>query len=138
MHRANLVCVIDDDAFLRLRISAALLALNIPTIQGANGETGLMALRRAGGAVAVAIIDILMPDKEGFETIAEAKALYPDLKIIAICDDGLGQSATELLSIAREFGADAGLRKPFKVSELVDQVQALLHSRGETPALVND
>lgn len=125
MNDSALVCVIDDDAFARLQVCGALLLRNIRTIAACDGEEGLKALSRAGGAVRVAVVDILMPEKDGFETIMEAKSLYPELKIIAVSDGGVHHSANELLLTARQLGADACMRKPLQLDQLVDEIEAM-------------
>jgi YesN/AraC family two-component response regulator len=71
------------------------------------------------------ITDIVMPEKEGLETIREVRKKYPTLKIIAISGGGRLDS-NEYLEPARHFGAARIIKKPFQKSEMVNAVRELL------------
>ena len=69
----------------------------------------------------VVVTDMLMPERDGFELIAEIKENHPTVKIVAISGGGLiGQD--ESLPTARGFGADVLLRKPFAYHALLSAV----------------
>ena len=71
------------------------------------------------------ITDIIMPKKEGLETIVDLKADFPEVKIIAISGGGrLGPET--YLELAGGFGANRLLNKPFGHEELLEAVQDLL------------
>lgn len=73
------------------------------------------------------ITDVVMPRKEGFETIIEVRANYPDLPIIAISGGGrIG--AKDYLTLAMSMGAKVTLAKPFSASALHREVQHLLRN----------
>ncbi len=92
-----------------------------------DGDEG-MAIHRTT-PVDIVLTDILMPHKEGFETIRELRTEFPDLKIIAMSGGGLNESGT-YLDLARSFGADKTFTKPFELSELKEGVQELLAHQG--------
>jgi len=70
------------------------------------------------------ISDIIMPKKEGIETIIDLRKSNPDVKIIAI---SRGSRSTDLyLSTAKHLGAVATFSKPFKITELIDTVKKVL------------
>ena len=71
------------------------------------------------------ITDVVMPGKEGFETIIEVRTKYPDLPIIAISGGGR-VGARDYLTLAMSMGAKATLSKPFSASALHREVQHLL------------
>ena len=77
--------------------------------------------------VDLVVTDILMPHKEGFETIREFRLEFPDVKIIAISGGGR-TGTTDYLELAKEFGARHVLKKPFGRQELLDAVQETLDS----------
>ena len=71
------------------------------------------------------ITDLIMPEKEGLETISDIKKTHSDLPIIAISGGGrIGPQ--DYLETARHIGADATLAKPFARKELISTVDALL------------
>ena len=71
------------------------------------------------------ITDIVMPEKEGLETIIEFKRDYPTLKIIAISSGGRSNNP-DFLKIAETFGADKVLAKPIVKDELLEHVNDCL------------
>lgn len=71
------------------------------------------------------ITDILMPEKEGIETIREARQHQPDIKIIAI-SGGVRTENMDFLKIAKRLGADLALPKPFGRQQLLAMVHQLL------------
>jgi CheY-like chemotaxis protein len=58
------------------------------------------------------ITDIIMPEQEGIQTIAEMRKAKPDAKIIAIAG-GRRIGNTDFLKIAQALGAMAVVPKPF-------------------------
>ena len=120
---ARTICVIDDDPFTRLTISAALNYAGFKTTQASNGEAGLNLIERVGASIA--IVDIVMPIKDGFDTIVEAKARFPALKILAISGGGMTGARGELLAMARAIGADGCLAKPIRSADLLSAVGAI-------------
>jgi CheY-like chemotaxis protein len=64
------------------------------------------------------ITDIVMPRKEGIELILDIRKTEMPVKIIAISGGGRAP-ATEYLSMARAFEADAILSKPYSFKELL-------------------
>ncbi len=71
------------------------------------------------------ITDILMPEKEGLETITEVREKYPQIKIIAMSGGGK-TGRMNFLQMAKELGASAVIDKPFDPSELIQTVRRLL------------
>ena len=68
---------------------------------------------------------MLMPDKEGLETISEIRAMKTAAKIIAISGGGSTQTMN-FLNLAKKMGADLILSKPLKPDELLGAVRSLL------------
>jgi DNA-binding response OmpR family regulator len=88
-----------------------------------NGDEALELLGRE--SVDLVITDIIMPGKDGLETILEIRKRWPDLKIIAISGGGMcGASLYTNLSL--KLGAAEVLNKPFTSAELLRAVTAQL------------
>ena len=120
------VLVIDDDEAVRQTIALLLEDVGIEVVQAADGKEGLRAFQRARPDLIVT--DIIMPEKEGIQTIAEIRASGSKTGIIAISGGGAG-SADLYLNMAEELGADATLAKPFRPSDLLSLVLRLLQAR---------
>jgi DNA-binding response OmpR family regulator len=69
-----------------------------------------------------------MPGTDGAQLIAELRARWPHLPIVAISGASMidGRPTTE---VARERGADAALIKPFRARELAAVLERLLSER---------
>ncbi len=64
------------------------------------------------------VIDIIMPEREGVETIIEIRARRPNIKIIAL--SGGGRMGPDMfLNLASTFGAYELLKKPIKLADLL-------------------
>jgi len=71
------------------------------------------------------ITDIIMPEKEGLETIREIRGQRPDAKIIAI-SGGARIGNMDFLDIAGKLGASEIISKPFDPSDLIKLVSRCL------------
>lgn len=111
------VCVIDDDPLMLEHVAGMVLGLGFEVVTASNVDTGLRLIESQGSDAAV--VDILMPDRDGLTFIMEVRRVRPDLHIVAISGGGrLG--AGSLLSMAGGLGADATLIKPFSNSDLAE------------------
>jgi CheY-like chemotaxis protein len=117
------ILVIDDDAATRRLILRALAAGKHKVIEAENGEQGLTLV--AQHKPDLIITDILMPQKEGIETMRDVHEIAPDTKIIAISGGGISHNLM-FLDVAKAFGADAAIAKPFRPAELVETVERVL------------
>jgi CheY-like chemotaxis protein len=118
-----MLLVIDDDESMRRLMVRTLSGGKHQVIEAENGYQGLRLV--AEHKPDVVITDILMPQKEGIETIREVQELAPRTKIIAVSGGGLSHNLM-FLDVARAFGADAVLAKPFHPAQLVEAVEKVL------------
>ncbi len=120
-----LVLVIDDEAALRKLLRRVLEAAGYRVLEAANGRIGMEILMKERPYAVIS--DILMPEKEGIETIIEIRRALPDAKVIAISGGGAAHN-TMFLAAAQKLGAHAAISKPFRTSDLVDVMNNLLAS----------
>lgn len=118
-----LVLVIDDELPIRQLLKRTLQGAGHEVIEAADGNAGcrLAAERRPD----LCVTDVLMPDKEGIETIHDLRRSNANIKIIAISGGGRARIMT-FLEIAQAVGADAVLSKPFRPGELLAAVDRVL------------
>jgi DNA-binding response OmpR family regulator len=117
------ILVIEDDEKMRVLIGKALGRARYEVAEAADGDAGLRSHRDKPADLI--ITDLIMPEKEGVETIMEFKHDYPEVKIIAISGGGF-IGPDPYLSLAKKLGADSVLAKPFELKELLKLVEDLL------------
>lgn len=89
--------------------------------EAGDGNEGLDALDRE--TFDLVVMDILMPRREGLETIREIRKKWAALPVIS---GGTRQGWCDFLHMASEFGASDTLVKPFLPREFTDRVSRLL------------
>jgi DNA-binding response OmpR family regulator len=130
------ILIIDDDHHILLMIKKMLERAGFEVDLASNGNEGLELFKRM--PVDLVITDIIMPEKEGLETIREMKRLRSDLKIIAISGGGK-VSSDNYLNTAKIFGASRIMAKPFSQKQMVSAVRDLLgETSDENPYKGND
>ena len=122
------ILIIEDDHHILLMMKKMLGNKGFEIILASNGNEGLEMFKK--NKFDLVITDIIMPEKEGLETIREMKRMRPDLKIIAMSGGGK-ISADNYLETAKIFGASKLLSKPFSRQQLVTAVQEIMGESGE-------
>jgi two-component system, sensor histidine kinase and response regulator len=110
--KENLVVVIDDDEVMRLSCEQILTKVGYRVETFANGHDGIRRLQEVGSPLLV--VDIKMPELDGFEIIRIVRDLDPDLAIVVIT----GYATIETAVDAMKAGAYDFLPKPFTPGEL--------------------
>jgi len=115
------VLVIEDDNAVRMSLRSALQSMGHTVDAAANGFDGVVKFDQ--GVFDLVITDLVMPEKDGVETILELRLKAPDLKIVAI--SGGGQHL-DFMESTQQIGADCALVKPFSINDLRDCLRRVL------------
>jgi len=118
------ILVIDDEPALRNILRLTLEQAKHEVIEAPDGEAGSKIARNE--EIDLLITDLIMPNREGIETIREARKCMPDLKIIAISGGGHSRGP-DILDLAEKMGADRTYKKPFKPDEIAAAVDELIN-----------
>ncbi len=114
--------IMDDDPLIRSMLKMKLEDEGYEVEEASNGKEGMQCYKN--NKPDVVIIDLLMPEKEGVETIQELKEYSPDVKLIAI--SGGGRISAEIcLAMAKNLGAEYTFAKPVDNEELIKAVKDL-------------
>ena len=113
------ILVIDDEDIIREMLRDILEPAGHTIIEAENGHEGLE--KYDPSKIDLVITDIMMPEKDGFETIAELKQKKEDIKIIALTGYGLHN-----LPVAFDLGAGLVFEKPIKPNDLKEAVSNIL------------
>ena len=117
------ILVIDDDPQIRKLLEEVLRDEGYKASSAESVEEGLP--NYPISTLPLIVTDVLMPNREGLETIRELRKNNPSMKIIAI-SGGLEQGGMDVLDIAKRFGANRVLRKPFEIKDFLNVVQETL------------
>ena len=118
-HEATIV-IADDDQAIRDLLQVILTDSGYRVLTASNGHQALETLRTEKSTLL--ITDLVMPDKEGIETIIAVRKEFPALRIIAMS----GSHGTPYLQIAKRVGAHAILSKPFDRKATLETVDRVL------------
>src|SRR5262245_49561740 len=120
------VLIIDDDAAVRDALRAVVETAGHVVALAKDGRDGL---ERMDAFVAdLVITDILMPVKEGIETIKELRKKWPTLPLIAVSGGGM-RGNLNFLEFAQTFGADRVLAKPVEPEVLLKTIADLVQAK---------
>ena len=117
------IVVVDDDPTIQMIAAELLREGNHAVVAAADGDEALRVL--AAMKVDLVVMDMLMPNKDGLETIIEARNLDPDLRILAISSGGR-VGVGDLLRMARLFGADDTYVKPLRLDTFATTIDRML------------
>lgn len=125
------ILLIDDDKDVRETIGRSLSLAGHDLSCAEDCDEGLRRMRAESPDLV--ICDILIPDKDGIETIMEIRKSDTETAIIAISGGGRyisGEFVDDILKSAELFGANYTLRKPFRPKVLLDLVEKALPGDG--------
>ena len=114
------ILVIDDEELMLTFLKDLLEAEGYEVLTAANGAEGLALFE--SDPVDLVITDIIMPVKDGLDTILELKKKSPDFPVIAISAGG-NIPKERYLAVAGYMKNTKTLAKPFTRDELISAVQ---------------
>lgn len=117
------ILIVDDDELVRMTLRQILESGEHTVAEAENGNIALSVLDDFNADLVVT--DLLMPEKEGFETIGELRRRWPEIRIIAMSGGGR-LNGNDLLSIAKKLGAHEVLPKPFRAEQVREMVSNVL------------
>jgi DNA-binding NtrC family response regulator len=118
------ILLVDDDPQVRALCKATLEQTGYVVREANTGEEALKAIKDA--AFDLIVLDLCMPDKDGFEFLQAVSAESQMFKIVVIS----GFMTETLLPVARLRGAVATLAKPFSPDALLSVVKEALEAKG--------
>lgn len=123
------VLVVEDDPILLSTLSYNLTREGYRVLTAADGEAGLAAAQREGGAIDVVVLDIMLPGMNGFQVLRQLRA-GSDVPVLLLSARGEEQDKVDGL----ELGADDYVVKPFALRELLARIRAAVRRRAVASA----
>ncbi|MEG2959061.1 MAG: response regulator transcription factor, partial [Oscillospiraceae bacterium] len=123
------VLCLEDEANIRSFVVINLKRAGYEAIEAGTGEEALEQLRR-NPDIKVALLDIMLPDMDGFEVCRRIRASNAKIGIIMLT--ARTQEMDKVTGLMT--GADDYVTKPFSPAELTARVDALYRRSGGEPA----
>ncbi|MGK5090763.1 response regulator [Deltaproteobacteria bacterium TL4] len=117
------ILVIDDDKVLRETLGEVLEKMGYRVACAVNGKAGIRLFEQ--DPFDLVITDIVMPERDGIETIIWLRNKYPEINIIAISGRDK-TSSSDYLYAAGYFGAIYTFTKPIELNTFKKTVQEIL------------
>ena len=114
------ILLCEDDENLGMLLREYLQAKGFTTVLCPDGEVGYKEFNK--NKFDIAVLDVMMPKKDGFTLAQEIRQTNADLPIIFLTAKTLKEDILEGFKI----GADDYITKPFSMEELVFRVEAIL------------
>ena len=112
--------IVDDAKLIHFLIKKILKANDITDIEIADAFDGNEAIEMAKSfAPDLVLLDVVMPNKDGIETLKILKETTPSISVIMVSSLGTEDKVTEALKL----GASAFIQKPFDEDELCNYVK---------------
>ena len=118
------ILLVDDEPDVLHLLEGTLTEAGYEVITASDGAEAVRRWRELNGGDLV-ILDILMPEKDGLETIIELKTHSPGVPIIAMSGGG-SNDRLDILGDAKMLGAVMTIRKPFHNRALLALVSQAL------------
>lgn len=117
------ILVVDDEPQVRLLLSTCLSQAGYEVSEATDGAEALKV--HAVRPVDIIILDLLMPGKEGLETLMALRKSDNRPRVIAI-SGGARSIGADFLPAALKLGADRALKKPFRNEDLIAAIEELI------------
>lgn len=115
----KLILVVDDDEAIRIITQTTLEKHGYRTITAEDGLRAIAEFRKRMTEISLIIMDIRMPNMDGFQAITEIKKIRPDVRIIAV--SGLLRDESEIKDDVKMF-----IHKPYTAKVLLDSIERVL------------
>ena len=122
------VLVVDDEEPIRVLLAQVLRRAGYAVTCAVNGDDALRCLHAEPADLVVT--DLIMPGKEGIETITDIRREYPGVGIIAMSGGGRAGPGN-YLALAERLGADRSLAKPFDRNVLLEAIREVLAEKAK-------
>lgn len=123
---SSVVLVVEDDAPIRRGLVDSLKYAGYSPVECADGQTAIA--RAADPSVNLILLDVMLPDIDGFAILAEVRKMRPALPVIMVTARGSEEDRVRGL----RDGADDYVVKPFSAKELLARVEAVLRRAPES------
>jgi two-component system, cell cycle sensor histidine kinase and response regulator CckA len=120
------ILVVEDEDMLRLATSKILRRKGFSVIEAIDGTTAIDLFRDNGRDIAVVLLDMTLPGRNGQDVFAELRRMRPDVKVILTS----AYSHETILAVVGDLQGSDFIRKPYRLSDLVTLVRKSTAAKG--------
>ena len=117
------ILIVEDDDEVRDVLKTLLREEGHEVFEASDGNEAMEQFRLMPADLV--ILDIVLPDKEGLETIIDLRRTHPNVKIMAMSGGGR-TSPQDYLDMAKRLGAVEVIAKPFSIDDFLRSVNLTL------------
>jgi two-component system cell cycle response regulator DivK len=115
------ILIIDDDQRNIFALTATLRARKYTCVSASSAQQGLAVIGKMD-SIGIVLIDMMMPDMDGYEAVPEIKKKRPELPVIAVTAQAMVGDKEKCLAA----GADDYISKPVDVDKLMSILKHFL------------
>lgn len=115
--------IADDEELVRRAGERMLSKLGYRVLTAENGASTIEIFQRHRAEIALVMLDLVMPDMDGLETLQRLREIDPDVRVV-LCSGYAREDASESQALIRS--AAGFVRKPFNMAELSRVVSRLV------------
>ncbi|MBQ3789398.1 MAG: response regulator transcription factor [Lachnospiraceae bacterium] len=120
------ILIADDEERMRKLVRDFLVKNDYPVIEAADGNQALDLFFERQSEIALVVLDVMMPGRDGYEVCREIRRYDQTVPIIMLT--ARGEEQDELQGFSE--GADEYISKPFSPKILVARISAILRRTG--------
>ncbi len=120
------ILILDDEEAMREALRMVLEEDGHEVSEASDGISGIALYREQ--PTDIVVTDLIMPQKDGIETIRDLRREFPRLKIIALSGRG-GTAINANLERAKRVGADVTILKPCEPEEIREAIRDLMEPK---------
>ena len=117
------ILIADDEEMIRHTLRISLEKKDHSVSEASNGNEVMSVLSRE--QIDLLILDLIMPEKDGLETLMDIQPKYPELKVI-VMTGAVDTTQSSFANLADQFKIKCVLNKPFDAKQLFRVVRKVL------------
>lgn len=117
------VLLIDDEEIVLDVVCQMVRKMGYEVLAARSGAEALKIYKRWHDRIDVVILDMMMPDMSGAETLARLQKIKKDVKVLLSTGYGLNDQAAEMMSR----GCAGFMDKPYRIGDLRMKIHSMLH-----------
>jgi len=114
------ILIVDDSKFMRMLLADLLTRNGFEVLEAESGEQAVKVFLEESPDLVT--LDILMPGRDGIETLQDLRAQSPDARVVMVTALGM----EDYIKRALDSGADGFILKPFSAEKVLETVQEVL------------